>query len=233
MITLQAAILLFSSLLIAPVNRATSGAEETILAKAREALQQQEAEEHTRFKLEARWIPGSLRTLSKDHILSVQPAGPIQKYSSFEVIYTEHGQRNRAEVSLHVIAEKRIPVLTGRMERGEMITEEDLTWRWITIDLNREAPISEFEKMIGKTLRKTLNAGQFITADDIGRAFLIEAGDDISMIFRENGLEISLGCEARQDGALKEEIQVYCKETRKKYLARIKGPGETAWLKTQ
>ncbi len=87
--------------------------------------------------------------------------------------------------------------------------------------------------MAGKTLRKTLNAGQFIAADDIGRSFLIEAGDDISMIFRENGLEISIGCEARQDGAFEEEIQVYCKETRKKYLAEITGPGETTWLKTQ
>lgn len=235
MISAQAIILLFSSLMISGHGDAgilLPDSEKVILAKAGEALKEQVSAEYIRFSLQARWIPGSLRTLSAEQIISVQPAGPIKKYSSFEVIYSEYGKRSRAEIQLHIKTEQKLPVLSVRKLRGEKITQEDLIWRWVSIDLNRDEPIKNFAVLTGKTLRRTLNAGQFMTTKDIGRAFLIEAGDNISMIYRENSLEISLGCESRQDGATNEEIQVYCKETRKKYLAKIIGPGETEWLKT-
>lgn len=232
MIILQSFILLISSLLLVPVNGSKATAEEVILEKASKVLQEQVDVQQTRFQLNARWIPGSLRELDGKNIVSVQHAGPLKKYSSFEVTYTQYGQMNQAEIQLQIQAEQKLPVLAERKLRGEKLSEEDFIRNWISVDLNRDKPIVNLNEISGKTLRKTLNAGQFITANDIGRAFLVEAGDEITMIYRENGLEINIGCDARQDGAANEEIQVYCKETRKKYLVRITGPGETEWLKT-
>lgn len=229
--TIKFLILLITTFSIQPSG--VMDAEAVIVEKAKESITQQMKDEDTRFQLSVRWMPGSLRSLDGTNIESVRPTGSLQKYTSFEVTYTEFGSRQRAEVQLQVQAEQRIPVLIERKMRGDSVEESDLQWRWIEIDLNRDDPVTDQDKIKGKTLRRSLSAGQFISQGDIGREFLITAGDGVEMTYQVHGLQILLSCESRQDGALNEDIQIYCKETRKKYLARITGSGEVQWLKTK
>jgi len=232
MMTLKLFIILFSSLLITPSFQ-SSNAEDVIIKKAEEAILQQFKNEKFRVELSARWIPGSLRSLNGSQVISVEPIGELRKYSSFEVTYMDANRRENTEVQLQIQAEQWVPVLAERKLRGEEIREDDLEWRWISIDLNRDHPVTELKKIEGKTLRRSLLAGQFITLDQVGKPYLIAAGDEVEMFYKQHGLQVILRCDSRQDGAMGEDIQIYCKETRKKYLARITGEGKTKWLQTQ
>ena len=230
--TLKLFIILFSSLLITPSFQ-SSNAEDVIIKKAEEAILQQFKNEKFRVELSARWIPGSLRSLNGSQVISVEPIGELRKYSSFKVTYMDANRRENTEVQLQIQAEQWVPVLAERKLRGEEIREFDLEWRWISIDLNRDHPVTELKKIEGKTLRRSLLAGQFITLDQVGKPYLIAAGDEVEMFYKQHGLQVILRCDSRQDGAMGEDIQIYCKETRKKYLARITGTGKTKWLQTQ
>lgn len=230
--TLKLFIFLISSLLITPSFQ-SSNAEDVIIKKAEEAILQQFKNEKFRVELSARWIPGSLRSLNGSQVISVEPVGELRKYSSFEVTYRDANRRENTEVQLQIQAEQWVPVLIERKLRGEEIREDDLEWRWISIDLNRDQPVTELKEIEGKTLRRSLLAGQFITLDKIGKPYLIAAGDEVEMLYKQHGLQVILRCDSRQDGAMGEDIQIYCKETRKKYLARITGTGKTKWLQTQ
>ncbi len=209
------------------------GAEEVIVDMARQAIQDNYELQEFRFQITPRWIPGSLRELSPQNIKSVKPRGPVQKYTNFEVVHQERGGWQTTEVQLKVEAQQRVPVLTQRKISGAVIEAGDLNWKWVAVDLGRDSPVADPQKLEGKTLRRTLNAGQYIGRDYISTSYMVEAGENVGMIYRQNGLQIVLECESRQDGAQGDEIQIYCKETRKKYTGKITGPGEVEWLKTQ
>lgn len=229
--TIKLLILLTGLFLIQP-DITMPDAEEVILNKAEEVIYQQTQNEYIRFELSARWIPGSLRSLNGNNIETVKPVGALQKYTSFEVSFIEFGERKSAEVQLQIEAEQKVPVLIERKARGESINETDVEMRWVNVDMNRDNPVQDLQSLKGKTLRRSLTAGQFIDQNDIGASFLIEAGDSVEMIYQQHGLQVLLSCESRQEGAGGDEIQIYCKETRKKYLAVITGSGEVQWLKT-
>ncbi|WP_185957363.1 flagellar basal body P-ring formation chaperone FlgA [Gracilimonas mengyeensis] len=223
-------------MLVLPVQPVTAtepaGAEEVIVDMALEAVQAKFADQSFRFQLSPRWIPRSVREISPAQIQMVQPVGPIQKYTSFEVVYQAGGQPDKTEIQLEVVAEQKLPVLSQRVVAGQAIKAEDLSWAWIQITLGREQPVSDMDQLLGKTLRRTLNPGQYINPDYLSAGYVVEAGGTVNLVYQQNGLQIMLACEARQDGALNDEIQIYCKETRNKYLGKITGPGEAAWLRT-
>ena len=214
----QLSILLFALLLTVPAGASSlRDAEEVILEKAERAIEQIYGNKNMRVQLRSRWIPGSIRNLNSGSINSVKPLGALKKYTRFRVSYVERGITEEAEIQLSVEMEMKLPVLTQRMQRGEEIEADDLTWKWVGIDLNRDQPIKNSNDLIGQTLRRSLNAGDFIQGDEIGMRYLVQAGEMVRMTYQQNALQIVLNCESRQDGAIGEEIKVYCKETRQRF----------------
>lgn len=225
--------ILFFATLLNPLGEYTlADAEDVILQKAAAAIEETYGAENMRVNLSTRWIPGSLRTQSAENITSVQPLGALKKYTRFQVSYLDDGWPEKAEVQLQVKMQVKVPLLTQRKQRGEEIAPSDLSMNWVSIDLNRDQPVKNKEALIGKTLRNSLNAGDFIQPGQIGSSFMVNAGEAVQMIFQQGALQIVLSCESRQDGAEGEEIQVFCKETRQKYLTKILSTGEVQWLQT-
>lgn len=203
-----------------------------IIEKAQESIESKYDTEEYRFTLSARWIPGSLLKTRPENVRSVKLKGAVEQYTKFEVQYQYGNKTERAEIQLKVEAEIKLPVPNHRMSSGETIKAEDLSSRWVSVRMGRDAPVQQQQMLIGKTLRRTVNAGQPIEKSEISSPLLVEAGEDVDLIFTEFGIQIVLTCEARQNGAIHEEIQIYCKETRNKYLGKVNGPGEALWQKT-
>jgi flagella basal body P-ring formation protein FlgA len=60
----------------------------------------------------------------------------------------------------------------------------------------------------------------------------VRAGDAVTLIFKEKGIQVQLTGEARQNGAKNDEIRIYSEETRKKYLGKVVRPGVAIWKQT-
>lgn len=230
--------IIIALLLILPADDAarelpvSGDTREVILDMALESVQAQFDEGSFRFEISARWIPGSLLSTDPSAIQSVEMQGSLKKYTTFEVNYTRYNRAERAEIQLLIETEQYLPVPSQRIVSGTRLTGSLFDMRWVGTDPERDEVITTVEQLEGMTLRRTVLAGQAIVASSISAPLMVEAGEEVEMIYEGDGIDVIMTCEARQAGALTEEITVHCKETRRKYLARVTGQGEALWIRT-
>lgn len=205
---------------------------EYITEKALDELYQNSVDSLYRFSVTPRWLPGTLTRSTPDDIIDLQLKSNIERYTVFEVAYLHRNRRQTVEIQLSVDIERQLPVASDRIMNGDIIDERDIEMRWISVPHNRDQMVSKQEEVIGKTIRRTLVPGQPIRLADISSKFLIEAGDQVQLIFESDGIQIQIAVEARQSGAQDEEISFYSNETRKRYQGKISGPGVAIWTKT-
>jgi flagella basal body P-ring formation protein FlgA len=209
-----------------------SGTREVIIRKALEAIRQSHDPDTYRFSLTPRWIPGSLERLDSDKITSVEPEGNVERYTNFTVTYRDRGRTQTANIQLLVETERLLPVASERIMSGDVLEESSLDMRWVSVPYDRGQLVEKVEEIRGKTLRRTLSDGQPVRHADISSDYLVEAGDTVNMIYEQNGLRIVIEGEARQSGAQDDEITIYNKETRKRYLGKVNSPGVVLWKGT-
>lgn len=203
-----------------------------ITEKALDVLYQNSIDGLYRFSVAPRWLPGTLTRSNPDDIIDLQLKSDIERYTVFEVAYLHRNRRQTVEIQLSVDIEQQLPVASDRIMNGDLINENDIEMRWISVTHDRGQLVSKQEELIGKTIRRTVIPGQPIRYADISSDFLIEAGDQVQLIFESDGIEIQISVEARQSGSQDEEISFYSNETRKRYQGKISGPGVAIWTKT-
>lgn len=212
---------------------AGSDTRELIVKKALIAIEEIYDTNLYRFSLSPRWIPGSLQRINPRHIKTVMPEGSVERFTNFTVSYMERNHLRTAQVQLLVETERKLPVANRRISSGEVIAARDIDLRWVSVPYDRGQLVEQLEELSGKTIRRTLSVGEPVRHADVTTEYLIEAGDTIRMIFEQNGLRIEMEVEARQSGAQDEEISMYNKENRKRYLGRVSGPGIALWTETR
>ncbi|WP_340103554.1 flagellar basal body P-ring formation chaperone FlgA [Rhodohalobacter sp. 8-1] len=216
-----------------PSAQKTGGeTREVIIRKALNALNTSHDSDAYRFSVTPRWIPGSLERVDAAKITSVEPEGNVERYTNFTVTYRERGRTQTANVQLMVETERMLPVATQRIMSGDILENRSLEMRWVSVPYDRGQLVEQINEIEGKTLRRTLSDGQPIRYADISSDYLVEAGDTVEMIYEQNGLRIVIEGEARQSGAQDDEITIYNKETRKRYVGKVSSPGVVLWKGT-
>lgn len=215
-----------------PSDISRNETKEVILRKALESLREEFNPAEYRFSLKPRWIPGSLLKVDAESIVSVVREGSVERYTNFEVTFQENNQYQKSQIQLAVNPERKLPVASRRILNGEVIKPDDLDLQWVSVPYDRGQLVSDEAVLEGKTLRRTLAAGQPVRHADVGREYLIEAGDEVQLIFEEKGIRIEITGVARQSGVQYDEINIYSDETRRRYLGRIIGPGVATWKST-
>lgn len=204
-----------------------------ITEKALDIMYQNSEDGLYRFSVTPGWLPGTLSRSTPDEIIDLQLKSNIERYTVFEVVYLHRNRKQTVEIQISVDIERQLPVASERIMNGSIIVERDIEMRWISVPHDRGQLVSEPEDLIGKTIRRTVVPGQPIRYADISSDFLIEAGDQVQLIFENQGIQIQIVVEARQSGAQDEEISFYSNETRRKYQGKISGPGVAIWTKTK
>lgn len=215
-----------------PSDISRNETKEVILRKALESLKAEHNPDEYRFSLKPRWIPGSLLEVKPESIVSVVREGSVERYTNFEVTFQENNRYLKSQVQLAVNPERKLPVANRRILNGEVIKASDLDFQWVSVPYDRGQLVNEEADLAGKTLRRTLAAGQPVRHADVGREYIIEAGDEVQLIFEEKGIRIEITGIARQSGVQYEEINIYSDETRRRYRGRIIGPGVATWKST-
>ncbi|PAU94602.1 flagella basal body P-ring formation protein FlgA [Aliifodinibius salipaludis] len=203
-----------------------------IMKKAHKQLERHFATGEYRFDIQPRWIPNQLLQQSPGQVLSIQLSGQIRRYTNFEVVYNQRGNRKRAEVQLKVNAEQKLPVVTDRVRKGSKLEEEHLSYQWVSISQSGESYISRIEELIGKTLRRTLLSGQSIRKSYVSRDLIIKAGDEVSVFIKRRGIQVQVSGVAREDGAKGDRIKIFSNETNRKYVGEVLRPGVLQWKNT-
>ena len=210
----------------------TVGVPDIVIDEAHKILSKHFEDEQYRYTLSLRWMPGSLVQKNEGDIVSVELAGEVDRYTNFEVKYRHLGRIDKAEVQIIVDLEKKVPVASKRIMYGETKDSESIHFGWVSISANNENLVDSKNLLIGKTLRKSLAAGQPIRYADIATEIVISAGDEVKLLYEENGILISITVQSRQDGETDELITFYSEKTRTRYLGRVINQGVAKWEKT-
>jgi flagella basal body P-ring formation protein FlgA len=215
-----------------PGSDAEKETRKVILQLALESLQQLYSPTKYRISLSARWIPARILETAPDEISTVEPKGAVKQYTNFEIVYQSGDRLQKAEIQLSVSMDRRLPVLSRRMFSGEKLKAEDLDLRWVPVPFNGNQPFATIDQIAGKTLRRTLEAGQAVYSTNVGSAYLINAGDKVKVVFNNYGILIEIAAEARESGGKDDLIRVYSTETRERYLGKVISSGVTKWIQT-
>jgi flagella basal body P-ring formation protein FlgA len=203
-----------------------------ILKKAKASLVRRFSKGEYRFQVRPRWIPNTLLQQRTTEIQAVHLKGNVKRYTTFDVLYTLRGKRKKAQVQLKVKIERKVPVAVRRLPRDSKIEEEDLELQWVPVLEYQGKLVSDTAILKGKTLRRTLLAGQPVREKYVSRNYVIEAGDQVKVIIERAGIWVQVTGEARENGAKGDKIGIYSKETRRKYVGEVIRPGVTLWKNT-
>ncbi|MEQ8405120.1 MAG: flagellar basal body P-ring formation chaperone FlgA [Oceanicaulis sp.] len=135
---------------------------------------------------------GAPRLVSIDHDarsglfraeMAAWPEGPVQRVSGRAVPVVD------------------VPVLAASLARGEVITEDDLSWARLPADRVRADMLVDLSAMVGQAARRTLREGAPLRAMDIEAPVLIGRGETVSLVYRSGPLVLTARARALQDAA--------------------------------
>jgi len=211
---------------------ADEDARSVILKKAKKQLKKYFSPDSCRIRLTPRWIPNRLLQVKPQNITGVALKGTVQRYTNFEVSYKVRQGIRQAEIQLTLDVNKQILVAIHRIPKGNTIKKKDLAYQWKSIFQYNGTLIHDTKQLQGKVLKHTLLSGQPIRKSYISGKYLIKAGDQVKIIIRRQGFLVQLSGEARERGAKGDEIKIYNKETRRKYVGEVIRHGVVVWKKT-
>lgn len=203
-----------------------------ILQEAREQLKKYFSPDSCRIRLAPRWIPSQLLQLKAENITGVEIKGGVRHYTNFEVLYNQNHHIRRAEIQLALDVRKKVPVTVQRLPAGSTLTDKDISYQWVSIFQYNGALVEDLDELQGKVLKRTLLSGQPIRSSYISREYLVKAGDSVEMYVKRKGFVVRISAEARENGAKGDEIRIYNKDTRRKYVAEVVRHGVVIWKKT-
>jgi flagella basal body P-ring formation protein FlgA len=126
----------------------------------------------------------------------------------------------------HAAAQGNVEVLTWArsLQAGEVVQPQDLVWSKAAA-APPGAP-SEPEAVIGLAARRPLREGAAVGARDVAPAQVIKAGDTVTVVFADEGVQLSLEGKAMGPAGVGETLNVQNTASKKIIQAVVTGPGQ-------
>jgi flagella basal body P-ring formation protein FlgA len=108
---------------------------------------------------------------------------------------------------------------------GETLVADDLIWAEVPAAAHLSDPLGDQDAASGKIARRPLRAGAPAVARDLVGAKVIHRDDIVAVIFRDDGMVLSLQGRALGDAATGEPVQILNLASKKTVEAVASGPG--------
>jgi flagella basal body P-ring formation protein FlgA len=102
----------------------------------------------------------------------------------------------------------RIVVPAHDINRGDTISESDLTYAMVDGAQLISGIPTKIDEVKGMQARRTLSAGQAFRSDDVRRPIVITKGQTVTMEFEEPGVELSAMGRAMSEGGVGDTVTV-------------------------
>ncbi len=101
-----------------------------------------------------------------------------------------------------------VPVLNRRVPKGETITTDDIDWIRLPAAKVRRNIIVDEDRLIGKTPRRGLRAGQPIRNGDVRAPVVVAKGSLVTMILKTRNMILTSKGRAIENGALGDTVKI-------------------------
>jgi flagella basal body P-ring formation protein FlgA len=114
----------------------------------------------------------------------------------------------RFPVSVRVRAWQEVAVAAAELQRGQIVTTDDITFADRELNKLRGASINSVDDVVGKRLMRRIRAGQVITSNHVENPPLVERGDEVFLLVEFNGITVGCSGKASQKGGRGDRILV-------------------------
>ncbi len=101
-----------------------------------------------------------------------------------------------------------VPVLNRRVPKGETITMDDIDWITLPATKVRRNIIVDENRLLGKTPRRGLRAGQPIRNGDVRAPIVVAKGSLVTMILKTRSMVLTSKGRAIENGAIGDTVKI-------------------------
>ena len=135
------------------------------------------------------------------------------------------GFRRNVHVSFRVFSKKSIYVLKQNLKKGDFINRGDITRKEISMNDNKGKYPLDIEDVVGKTVKKDLNAGAVIRNDMIEDRYAVKRNEIVNIVVQSNRLSVQTKGRAIEKGKVGDIIRVKNVSSNKEILGKVMGSG--------
>lgn len=135
------------------------------------------------------------------------------------------GFRKNVHVSFRVFSKKRIYVLKQNLKRGDIIEASDIIRKEVLMNENKGRYPSVIEDVVGKTVKKDINAGSVIRNDLIEDRYAVKMNEIVSIVAQNNRISVRTKGRAIEKGKIGDIIRVKNVSSNKEILGKVTGSG--------
>ncbi len=164
------------------------------------------------------WVPpGELSV----EILPPRRGHYLGRVSSTISIKIDGVEVRRARASAYIEVYQPVVTASRQIRKGEVITQADLSERFMPISRLRGRFIQDFAEVEGKAARRTIRSGQVIDADLLRPPTVLKRGQRVMIVAASKALEIKVPGEVMEDGGIGDSIRVRNLMSRKLIIGRV------------
>lgn len=93
-----------------------------------------------------------------------------------------------------------VPVVNKRVNRSDIITESDIVWESQRLDRLHADTVTDAERMIGKSPRRTLRAGSSLRGHDLAEPILVTKNSGVTIRYRNANMHLTVSGRALEEG---------------------------------
>lgn len=128
----------------------------------------------------------------------------------------------RARASAHIEVFMPVVAATRYIRKGEVIAEEDLVQRVMPISRLKGRYLDDPGKAAGKAARRTIRAGQVVSADLLREPVVMKRGQKVMILAASDCLVVKVPGEALENGGLGDAVRVRNIMSRRTVIARVR-----------
>ncbi len=137
------------------------------------------------------------------------------------------------EVAGRLVLQRRVPVLTRRLETGSAIETQDVDYALLPERQLQADVILDVAALEGAELRRVMSAGQPLRSADLRPKRMVVKNELVEILFRQGGLELTTQGRALEDGALGDVVSVLNLQSRTRITGRVSATGQISVMPLQ
>lgn len=131
-------------------------------------------------------------------------------------------------LQVNVLAKTDVPVLKHAMVSGSVISRNDIELTQINLGTGSKPIIRSVDQLLGKKVKRHLNAGIPILVSQIEAPDMIQRGQQVSLEYENNGLMVRMSGRSNQNGAEGDWIKVVNLNSGKTIEGRVNSSGNVS-----
>jgi flagella basal body P-ring formation protein FlgA len=220
----------------APANDLAHRRAEELVSRAvaRHVREQNRDAGHVTVELALSPEQGAL--VSQSSSSRLEPSGGQPPYLGAQKLriafHDRQGQARQFDVDCRVTPLPSVLVPRTSLAKGHVLRAEDLTFKQLESTAGGITWFERLEQIVGQEAKKSLRAGEVITAKDVRGVPLIRQGDIVTVYSRSGGIEVRMEAKSRGDGTLGDSVKLISLDGRRELNAKVSGFHEATVIPT-